>query len=199
MKQENTLDRRVRRTKQTFIKSYIQLIKEKGYAKVSVTDIVERADYNRATFYAHFNNKEDLTHEIVEKMSDELQKAFLLNLSVPGYLDIDNFSSSSVKVFHYIHQNSDLFDLLKEPDSIPGLLDKTIQTIRSFHEEIILVGEQALDINDTSFITYRTYGDLGIILEWIKSDYTLSPEEISKQSLDILKADYPKTKMSVNS
>ncbi|WP_047983401.1 TetR/AcrR family transcriptional regulator [Ornithinibacillus californiensis] len=189
------LDRRVRRTKQTFIKSYISLIKEKGYRNVTVTDVVNKSDYNRATFYAHFKNIEDLTNEIIEKTSDELQKAFLQNLKVSGYLELDSFPPSSMLVFQYIYANTDLFDLLKESESIPGLQEKMIETIRKFQEKIIFEGDQKFDVNNTNFITYRTYGAYGLILEWIKSDYAQSPEEMSKQMVNILHAHYPKIQM----
>ncbi|WP_282020247.1 TetR/AcrR family transcriptional regulator [Planomicrobium okeanokoites] len=39
------------RTKQDFKKAFTELINEKGYSHVTVTDIVQRAEYNRATFY----------------------------------------------------------------------------------------------------------------------------------------------------
>jgi AcrR family transcriptional regulator len=191
----NKLDRRVRRTRQTFIKSYINLIKEKGYMNVTVKDVVEKSDYNRATFYAHFKNKEDLTNEIIEKTSVELHQAFLQNLKVFGYLELDSLSPSSVQVFQYIYANSDLFDLLKESESIPGLQDKMIETIRKFQEEILFVGDQKFDVNNKNFITYRTYGAYGLILEWIMSDYAQSPVEMSKQLVNIINAHYPRNQM----
>ena len=49
--------RRMRRSKKSFKKNFIDLIQEKGYKNVTVTDIVERADYNRSTFYMYFRDK----------------------------------------------------------------------------------------------------------------------------------------------
>ena len=53
-------DRRVLRTQQLLQTALISLIQEKGFEALSVQDIIDRANVGRATFYAHFDNKEDL-------------------------------------------------------------------------------------------------------------------------------------------
>jgi AcrR family transcriptional regulator len=53
-------DRRVQRTQQLLHGALMSLIQEKGFEGLSVQDIIDRANVGRATFYAHFDNKEDL-------------------------------------------------------------------------------------------------------------------------------------------
>ncbi len=53
-------DRRVRRTRQLLREALFSLIRARGYEALSVQDIIDRADVGRATFYAHFENKQDL-------------------------------------------------------------------------------------------------------------------------------------------
>ena len=52
-------DRRVERT-QLLLAALVSLIEEKGFEALTVQDIIDRANLGRATFYAHFDNKEDL-------------------------------------------------------------------------------------------------------------------------------------------
>ena len=54
------LDRRVRRTRHALQHAMVDLVLEKGYERVSVADVTERADVGRSTFYAHYRDKEDL-------------------------------------------------------------------------------------------------------------------------------------------
>src|SRR5262245_3678348 len=53
-------DRRVRRTRELLRNAFVSLVHEKGYDRITVQDILDRADVGRSTFYAHFRDKEDL-------------------------------------------------------------------------------------------------------------------------------------------
>ncbi|HEX3051092.1 MAG TPA: TetR/AcrR family transcriptional regulator [Aggregatilineaceae bacterium] len=56
----SNLDRRVQRTRKLLQDAMMQLIREKGYDAITVQDILDRANIGRATFYAHYQSKEDL-------------------------------------------------------------------------------------------------------------------------------------------
>lgn len=57
---QKTTDRRVQRTRQLLQKALSELILDKGYEKVTVQDVIDRANVGRSTFYAHFEDKEQL-------------------------------------------------------------------------------------------------------------------------------------------
>ncbi|MDC7124688.1 MAG: TetR/AcrR family transcriptional regulator [Spirochaetales bacterium] len=57
------------RSKKLIREAYIELLQEKSTTdKITVTDIVKKADINRGTFYNHY----DYPREILEQMQDEL-------------------------------------------------------------------------------------------------------------------------------
>ena len=57
---KKTIDRRVERTRQLLQNALSELILEKGYEKVTVQDVIDRANVGRSTFYAHFESLEQL-------------------------------------------------------------------------------------------------------------------------------------------
>ncbi|WP_416062225.1 TetR/AcrR family transcriptional regulator [Rhodococcus indonesiensis] len=65
-------DRRVRRTRTELHRALIELLTEKGYDRVSVQDILDRADVGRSTFYHHFRDKDDL---LVVSCTEYMQRA----------------------------------------------------------------------------------------------------------------------------
>jgi len=70
VKRKTLPDRRIQRTRQLLLNSLIQLILEKGYETIIVQDIIDRANVGRSTFYAHFQDKEDLLLSGFESMRD---------------------------------------------------------------------------------------------------------------------------------
>jgi len=58
-------DRRVNKTRRALKEALTDLILEQGYDRVTVGDILARADVGRSTFYAHFLDKDDLLMAIL--------------------------------------------------------------------------------------------------------------------------------------
>lgn len=53
-------DPRIRKTRRAIVQAYLDLCSEGGGPASTVASIAERAEVNRATFYRHFEDKEDL-------------------------------------------------------------------------------------------------------------------------------------------
>lgn len=56
------------RSKNIIKKTLLELMQEKSFEDITITDIVQRADINRGTFYAHFKN----TREVLMKINEEM-------------------------------------------------------------------------------------------------------------------------------
>lgn len=64
--------------------AFAELINEKDAGKITVTDIVRRADINRGTFYAHYGDPMDVARqiedEIVEKLGERIENCLAKDL-----------------------------------------------------------------------------------------------------------------------
>src|SRR5690242_11136102 len=68
MARQKRPDRRVQRTRQLLQDALIAMMIEKGYEATTVQDIIDRANVGRATFYAHFADKETLLASRLEDL-----------------------------------------------------------------------------------------------------------------------------------
>jgi AcrR family transcriptional regulator len=67
-----TLDPRVRRTRDLLRSALCKLLKEKEFEKISIQDIADAASLNRATFYDHYDDKFALLECMVGARFNEL-------------------------------------------------------------------------------------------------------------------------------
>mgnify|MGYP000896873697 CR=1 FL=1 len=75
---EEKLDPRVKRTRGLIQQAFTELLPEKGFRAITVQDIADRAEVNRATFYAHFPDKYALLDTAIrEAFRQELEKRTL--------------------------------------------------------------------------------------------------------------------------
>lgn len=66
------------RTKQRLLESALEVMSERPYSSISMTEIAERIGYSKGAIYWHFRNKHDLLIKLVDsvcvKADEEMQK-----------------------------------------------------------------------------------------------------------------------------
>ena len=62
------MDRRQRKTREAVFAALTELLSEKEFARITVGEIIDRADISRATFYSHFETKDYLLKELCEDL-----------------------------------------------------------------------------------------------------------------------------------
>lgn len=65
-------ERQTQRTKEALEKAFLQLLREKNYAEITVHDITGRANIGRSTFYRYFQSKADVLLSLHESIFDRL-------------------------------------------------------------------------------------------------------------------------------
>ena len=68
---ERKMDRRTRYTRQTIRDTLLELMREKGFRRVTVTEVCKRAEINRGTFYLHYLDLSDVLDDILTELMSE--------------------------------------------------------------------------------------------------------------------------------
>lgn len=74
MARQEKSDRRSRRSRRLIADALLALLQEKRYDRITVQEIIDRADVGRSTFYAQFHNKEAVLESELERVFDLLHE-----------------------------------------------------------------------------------------------------------------------------
>ncbi|MCR5397437.1 MAG: TetR/AcrR family transcriptional regulator [Lachnospiraceae bacterium] len=68
--------RDVIRSKERLREAYLGLLLEKGETKITVNEVLQKADLSRGTFYAHYKDIDDLHNAVEEQLIERWRKTF---------------------------------------------------------------------------------------------------------------------------
>jgi len=164
---KKTIDRRVERTRQLLQNALSELIMEKGYEKVTVQDVIDRANVGRSTFYAHFESLDQLLLSGFEPLRAEFED-FLSGQSItyetPWALSLVLFQQIQKRQGGYItltHLQKYLYGYLL--NHLKAALSKRNKNIPP---------ELLAHYVASSFIALMTW--------WIDNNYPLSAEKMNE-------------------
>lgn len=79
----NGTNRNARRSVRLLKEALVELLVESPYDRISVSDVTRRADLNRGTFYAHFDDMDDLLRSVLDDFAEAVSR-IVNNADVAG-------------------------------------------------------------------------------------------------------------------
>lgn len=183
-------DRRAVRTKRMIRNALSELIEEKGYNNISITDLTTRADINRGTFYLHYTDKYDLLdqveNEVIAEVFAEVKSAGTIDVQSAAFVsNLDTTDATMpfmIKIFEYLKENSKFVKAILGPKGDPKfqLKIKNLIEISLFEKNPIKIfNEKTMQIPREYFLSYVFSAHLGVIQQWLNSGMDKSPEEMT--------------------
>lgn len=172
-------DRRIKRTKQALHQALMDLILEKRYDKITVQDIIDRADVGRSTFYAHFSDKEDLLVKGFAVFSDDLND-HLQTSEHEG--EEEEHVLHSLIFFRHANVQHDLYKAILEGGGADVMLEAGREHLKvDIENHLGKLLPEAVDSNVpmpviTSFLAGAM---LSVLVWWLNAERPYSPEEIN--------------------
>ena len=66
------MDRRIQKTKAAVFAAFETLLLQKSYDKITIQELIDKANIGRSTFYAHFETKDDLLRGMCGDLFDHI-------------------------------------------------------------------------------------------------------------------------------
>ncbi len=180
-------DRRVKYTKMVLKESFISKLEQKDISQITIKEICEDADINRATFYAHYNDQYDLLRKIENELIDNI-KAHLDQLD-PKF-EHSNAIIMVEKIFDYLKENVRLCKLLL---SDRGDFNFQKEVMGLVYDIILskLNNNDKISKEDTEYIySFAITGCVGVVQKWLDSDMKKSPRLMSEMVVKLSRSIY---------
>ena len=189
MKKETDL--RVIKTKKLLYQTLIELMKDKTYEEIKVSDICTTAMINRSTFYAHYEDKYELLLDFI----NTLKKEFVEELSKKDNANLTprEYYLKLIELFlEHIENKKDIYNAIMINNRNSIMMDILLSVV---NDDILKnIKENDINPNVPSDIIAKFYlgGVINLGVEWLSNNnkYTkkqiiyylkiLIPEQINK-------------------
>lgn len=181
----NGSDRRVRKTKKALREGLARLMTEKNIRDISVRELTDLVDLNRATFYLHYRDIDDFLQRIEDEVITEIST--ILSQHLPQK-EGDTPYPLLVALLTYITENQELCKMFFGNNSGRSFLDKLCAIVeeRCLRNWLLnCLRFQASDEELSYFCSYVVYGYVAIIARWVQTGMHTPPEELAAMMNDI--------------
>ena len=178
--QEDKLDPRVKRTRQLLEQAFMEALEDRGFQSITVQDIAERAGVNRATFYAHFEDKYALLdHSMRQMFLQEIEKR-MLNAC---HLSRENLQNLVIAVCEFV---KNINSHCTPPQvKFESLVETQVKNV--LYELLLNWLEQVeTDIPPETATTAASWAIYGLALQWSRSKQPKPVERFASEVLSLL-------------
>jgi AcrR family transcriptional regulator len=183
---EKKEDRRAVRSKDAMLEACLSLMEEIGFERVTVQLVVERANVNRSTFYAHYLDKYDLADRLVEGTLERLVAAIRPALLHEGSLTYSEEEPhpALTRLFEFVADEARFFRLMFGEKGAPGFKAKLQRVVREqlYGAMLSAYYEPArAKVSPDVMVDYVLSAHMGVITAWLFDGMRLPPGDIARQ------------------
>lgn len=167
-------DLRVTRTRKMLREAMITLAIQKGFANITINDIVELAMVNRATFYRHYQDKYDLVESYLDELYTDLNAA-----PAPPPSPAEP-NPRLVKLFEHIRDHAPFYRAMLGPQGYSGFGER----IRRLTEATLRARWEAAEVRTRMppplLLNYLSHASYGAMVWWLEEGMSHPPEQVAR-------------------
>lgn len=172
-------DRRVRRTHELLRRALFSLIQEQGYDRITVQDLLDRADIGRSTFYAHYRDKDDLLLSEFEDIRSALAAEQTAAEQAAGATS--QFLQPLLVVFRHVEGHRHLWQPLTRKGGaqvVTRIMQDHVTDLVRAHLRSRFPGLGGNQPQLEAAVQFVASACIGLLVWWLDNDVPYSAEEL---------------------
>lgn len=174
---KNPEDRRARRSRKLLKESLLELMKRKTFADISVRDVTDAADMNRATFYLHYAGTAELLQSVEEDLMEELQA--LVDAHMQETVEVGSVAPVFEPVLDFAVENRETCTILFASSEASGFFQSIQQLVHENGAPLIRAWFHPADPRLADYLlNFLAWGFIGLLSEWFEKDMALPKADL---------------------
>ena len=172
------------RSRRMINQAFLELLQEKPFEKITVTDIVKRADINRSTFYAHYPDVRGMVEVLMEQTVNrsialvaDLNFQDIFTDPMPFLMGLISIGMENMELYRQLGQSDFALRQVEEMKTI--LMEKAVTTV-DIPEEIRHSNSFRIHIH------FFIGGILNTFQQWLQGKLVCSPTEIMEHIASLI-------------
>lgn len=182
---EHKENRSARRSRRLIRQAFLELLSQREFSKITVVDIVERADLNRSTFYAHYPD----IYGIVDEIQEEIMQR---NMELFQQLEFRNILRDPMPYLQCITATmEENLTLMRKLGLTDNVHQKSSKLLKIMEHDIMNHSDIPEEVRKSSLFAIRVHFFLGGILntyqQWAEGKLSCTLDQVSSQIGDMIR------------
>lgn len=189
MVNSNRRKRKAELTRELLKKAFIELILENNDSEtITISEITNRADFDRGTFYTHYQDKIDLLEDLYLDAIKGIRQSY-----IESYKDMNkifiNEDTSTKLIFDHIEKNKKLFKCLDLIGGDPDIYNRLEDFLWSIFTNKIQLEQKTNSLNADYeiLLSFQIHATLGVMKYWIRKDFIYPATYMTEQMITLYK------------
>lgn len=155
-------------SKNLLVHALLELLNEKPYKQINITELTEKADLSRRTFYRHFTTIDEVLDFTLEQIYEQFTKYSLEQ-------NITNLKSTIYVYFSYWEKRKSFLFTLKENELLFLLQNKFSPRNHQSENAVINIKKDVIE-----YAVWFTSGAIwSLLIKWLEDDTKYTPNEMA--------------------
>lgn len=182
---DSAMDRRIIKTKKAIRTAFSTLIKEKPIEQITITELTERADIDRRTFYFHYNTIMDIVLEIENEVITQLDSTF----SIDTDFEIDKFFNCLNEI---VVNNYDFFKCITTQSNHYRMHKECCRILYNKLKDLFLEKSRLKEEIFSYYCEYITAGIMAVYIKWLAHPNDITLEQLCEIATSAVKESWGK-------
>lgn len=169
------MDKRTKKTQKAILNAYMALLSEKeNIEKITVSDIADRADISRSTFYAYYTDVFALRDDISEILAEEICNIVVTAHNTSGFSGYEGYQALYTSILDYLKEKKSAVRVVFTHSSYNVLIESICSMIQNilfqfYKSEYSRIDPEVLRCT----AIFWTNGCSALIKEWVLHDFDI--------------------------